>query len=179
MSRIGKKPIQIPERVKIICNDEFINVSGTKGELQHRLHDSVKLQVEGQTAHIQLKDNCPNEHAMQGMTRAIVANMVTGVSSGFERTLEIIGIGYRAALNGRTLNLSLGYSHPVEFTLPEGIEATVDKNTIITLKGIDKEKLGHTAAALKRLRPPEPYKGKGIRFSTDRILKKAGKKGTK
>lgn len=179
MSRIGKKPIQVPERVKIICEGELLKVSGEKGMLQHSLHNSVRIHIEGNFAHIQLKDNCPNDHAIQGMTRAIVANMVTGVSSGFERTLEIVGIGYRATINGRILNMSLGYSHPVEFILPEGVDASVEKNTLITLKGIDKEKLGHTAAALKRLRKPEPYKGKGIRFSTDRIQKKAGKKGTK
>lgn len=179
MSRIGKKPIQIPERVKIVCDEDCLSITGVKGVLQHKMHNSVRLKVEDQKIYVQLREDRPNDHAIQGMTRAIVANMVTGVSAGFERSLEIVGIGYRAALNGRILNLSLGYSHPVEFALPEGVEASVEKNTIITLKGIDKEKLGHTAAALKRLRPPEPYKGKGIRFSTDRILKKAGKKGTK
>uniref|UniRef100_A0A7C4RRB7 Large ribosomal subunit protein uL6 n=1 Tax=Desulfatirhabdium butyrativorans TaxID=340467 RepID=A0A7C4RRB7_9BACT len=179
MSRIGKKPIPLPDRVHIVCEEDTVTVTGAKGTLKRKLHPSVQISVEDQAVHVRLRENCPGDHAFQGMTRALLANMVTGVSNGFERNLEIVGIGYRAAVSGKTLNLTLGYSHPVDFTLPDGVEATVEKNTVITLKGIDKELLGHTAAALKRLRPPEPYKGKGIRFSTDRIQKKAGKKGTK
>ncbi len=179
MSRIGKKPIPLPDRVSVVCEDDTVTVTGAKGTLKKKLHPSVQISVEGKELKVHLREDHPEDHAFQGMTRAILANMVTGVSNGFERNLEIVGIGYRAAVSGKTLNLTLGFSHPVDFTLPDGVEATVDKNTVITLKGIDKELLGHTAAALKRLRPPEPYKGKGIRFSTDRIQKKAGKKGTK
>ncbi|MGD9971653.1 MAG: 50S ribosomal protein L6 [Desulfatirhabdiaceae bacterium] len=179
MSRVGKKPIPIPKRVELTCDESRVTVKGEKGSLSMSVHPFVDIHLENETAHVKLKPGKDKETAMQGLTRALLANMVTGVSVGFQRNLEIVGIGYRASLSENVLALSIGYSHPINFVLPDGISATVDKNNLIVLTGIDKEKLGHTAATLKRLRPPEPYKGKGIRYSGEKILKKAGKTGTK
>jgi large subunit ribosomal protein L6 len=179
MSRVGKKPIPLPDKVNMTCEGSRVTVKGEKGSLSMTVHPFVDIQMDNETAHVLLKPGKAKENALQGLTRALLANMVTGVSSGFQRNIEIVGIGYRASLTGNILALSIGYSHPINFELPDGISATVDKNNVIVLSGIDKELLGHTAANLKRLRPPEPYKGKGIRFSEDKIKKKAGKTGTK
>lgn len=178
MSRIGKKPIQIPEKSKISYKDRVITVEGPKGSLDRVIHDDVDLTIDENTINVVADLNKKNASAFMGMTRALVANMVTGVTEGFSRTLEINGIGYRAELKGKTLVLNLGYSHPIDFELPEGIDAKVEK-TNITLSGIDKELLGHVAASIRRLRPPEPYKGKGIKYADEYIQKKAGKTGTK
>ncbi len=178
MSRIGKKPIQIPEKTKISYKDRVITVEGPKGSLDRTIHDDVDLTIEDNVINVVVDFKKKNASAFQGMTRALVANMVTGVTEGFARTLEINGIGYRAELKGRSLVLNLGYSHPIDFELPEGIDAKVEK-TNITLSGIDKELLGHVAASIRRLRPPEPYKGKGIKYADEYIQKKAGKTGTK
>ncbi len=179
MSRVGKKPIEIPNRVKLSLEGDRVTVTGDKGTLSMPVHPFVEIKMENSTASVMLKEDKGKETAVQGLTRALLANMVTGVSQGFQRTLEIVGIGYRASVENNVLALSIGYSHPVNFVLPEGVSATVDKNNVVVLTGIDKELLGHTAANLKRLRPPEPYKGKGVRFSTDKIQKKAGKTGGK
>lgn len=179
MSRVGKKPITIPEKAKVTYKNRHLTVKGDKGTLSRDIHHAVDLTLEdGVIKVVPIKDDKPSR-ALQGMTRSLVANMVIGVSEGFSRILEINGIGYRATVSGKTMVLNLGYSQPVNFDIPEGITAEVDKNNVIKLTGIDKELLGHTAAAIRRLRPPEPYKGKGIKYAEERIRRKAGKTGTK
>jgi large subunit ribosomal protein L6 len=178
MSRIGKKPIQISDKIKVSYADQSVKVEGEKGVLTNTLHPSVGLEIKDGYIHITRKGNDRKTVAFQGLARALVANMVTGVTQGFERTLEINGIGYRAEVKDNALTLNLGYSHPVDFTLPDGITAQVEKN-ILKLNGIDKELLGHTAAAIRKLRPPEPFKGKGIKYAEEYIQRKAGKTGTK
>ncbi len=179
MSRVGKKPISIPEKVDVSLKDRLVTVKGSKGTLSRTIHADVDLQVDGNVIQVVIQNEDRKSRALQGLTRSLVNNMVTGVSSGFERVLEINGIGYRAEVKGQTLVLNLGYSNPVNFDLPKGIAAAVDRNTIIKLTGIDKEQLGQTAASIRKLRPPEPYKGKGIKYAEERIIRKAGKTGTK
>ncbi len=179
MSRVGKKPISIPAKVDVSLKDRLVTVKGSKGTLSRTIHADVDLQVDGNVIQVIIQNEDRKSRALQGLTRSLVNNMVTGVSSGFERVLEINGIGYRAEVKGQTLVLNLGYSNPVNFDLPKGIAAAVDRNTIIKLTGIDKEQLGQTAASIRKLRPPEPYKGKGIKYAEERIIRKAGKTGTK
>lgn len=179
MSRVGKKPIQIPDKAKLNYADRHLTVKGEKGELSRSIHPAVELEInDGVLNVVVLKDN-KNNRALQGLTRSLVANMIDGVTKGFERVLEINGIGYRAEVNGKSLVLNIGYSNPVQFQLPDDIAAVVEKNTIIKLSGIDKEKLGLAAASIRRLRPPEPYKGKGIKYAEEYVRRKAGKTGTK
>jgi large subunit ribosomal protein L6 len=179
MSRVGKKPIPIPPDTKVVCQDRALVVEGKKGKLSRTLHPAVDLTIGNGMVNVVLATEAKNGRALQGLTRSLVANMVIGVSQGFERVLEINGIGYRAEVKGSTLVFQLGFSAPKDFELPAGVSATVEKNTILKLAGIDKEELGRTAAAIRRLRPPEPYKGKGIKYAEERIQKKAGKTGTK
>ncbi|MDJ0990011.1 MAG: 50S ribosomal protein L6 [Desulfobacterales bacterium] len=179
MSRVGKKPISIPAKVDVSLKDRLVTVKGSKGTLSRTIHADVDLQVDGNVIQVIIQNEDRKSRALQGLTRSLVNNMVTGVSSGFERVLEINGIGYRAEVKGQTLVLNLGYSNPVSFDLPKGISAAVDRNTVIKLTGIDKEQLGQTAASIRKLRPPEPYKGKGIKYAEERIIRKAGKTGTK
>ncbi len=179
MSRVGKAPIKIPDKVNITYKNRVITVSSEKGSLEQSIHPTVELHIEDDVINVHVVKNDRRSRAMQGLVRSLVSNMVTGVSEGFERVLEIHGIGYRAVLNDNQIEFNLGHSHPVNFDLPEGISATVDKKNVIRLTGIDKELLGHTAAAIRRLRPPERYKGKGIKYAEERILRKAGKAGVK
>lgn len=179
MSRVGKKPIPIPEKIKVTYVDRVLTAKGEKGTLRRTIHPAVELQLEDDTVSVSCFTDDQSSRAFQGMTRSLINNMVIGVSKGFERTLEINGIGYRAELKGKQIVLSLGFSHPVEFDLPDGISADIEKNTTIKLSGIDKEALGQTAAAIRMLRPPEPYKGKGVKYAEERIQRKAGKTGTK
>jgi len=179
MSRVGKKPIQIPEKTTITYKDRVLTVKGAKGTLTREIHPAVELQIEDTLLTVLPLKKDRETIAFQGMTRSLVANMVTGVNKGFERVLEIHGIGYRAEMKGKQIVLNLGFSHPIEFDLPEGVSATVDKNNVIKLSGINKEEVGQTAASIRRLRPPEPYKGKGVKYAEERIQKKAGKTGTK
>ncbi len=179
MSRVGKKPIAIPEKVDVSFKDRLITVKGSKGTLSRTIHDDVDLKLEDNQIQVEIRHQDRKTRALQGLTRSLVDNMVIGVSSGFERVLEINGIGYRAEVKGQSLVLNLGFSNPVNFDLPDGVSASVDRNTIIKLTAIDKEKLGQTAASIRKLRPPEPYKGKGIKYAEERIIRKAGKTGTK
>jgi large subunit ribosomal protein L6 len=156
-----------------------LTVEGKKGKLSRELHPAVDLSIADGTVNVLLAQELKNSRALQGLTRSLVANMLTGVSQGFERVLEINGIGYRAELKGNVLIFQLGFSSPKEFELPDGVSAAIEKNTIIKLAAIDKEALGRTAAAIRRMKPPEPYKGKGIKYAEERIQKKAGKTGTK
>lgn len=179
MSRVGKKPIPIPEKVQIDYKDRVITVRGEKGTLTQKIHPAVDVQVEKNSLNVVLLESGKSADAIQGLMRSLLANMVTGVTAGFERVLEINGIGYRAEINGNVINLTLGYSHPIGFNLPDGISAIVEKNNIIKLSGIDRAQLGQTAATIRKLRPPEPYKGKGIKYAEEYIQRKAGKTGTK
>ncbi|MBW2740140.1 MAG: 50S ribosomal protein L6 [Deltaproteobacteria bacterium] len=180
MSRVGKKPIQIPDKTKVLYKDRIVTVEGLKGALSRTIHPLVNLEIKDGIVNVTMKKDDRVSRSLQGLTRSLVANMVTGVNKGFERVLEINGIGYRATLSGNhRIVFNLGYSHPIDFDLPEGISASIEKNNIIKLSGIDKEQLGHLSAAIRRLRPPEPYKGKGIKYAEEFIHKKAGKTGTK
>ncbi len=179
MSRVGKKTIHIHANTKITLDGDNLVVKGDKGELSQRINSEINLDIKDKSIEVGIINNRRTNRALQGLTRSLIANMVTGVTRGFERVLEINGIGYRASLSGNSITFNLGYSHPINFDLPQGVKATVDKNNKITLSCIDKEKLGHTAAAIRRLRPPEPYKGKGIKYAEERIMKKAGKSGAK
>jgi large subunit ribosomal protein L6 len=179
MSRVGKKPIPIPPKTTLTYKDRVLTVQGEKGALTRTINSAVELQINDGIVEVSIISNDKTSRALQGLTRSLVANMITGVNTGFERVLEISGIGYRAELKGKTIVLNLGYSNPVNFDLPDGISASVDRNNVIRLSGIDKEKLGRTASAIRQLRPPEPYKGKGIKYLEERIRRKAGKAGTK
>ncbi len=179
MSRIGKKPISIISGVKVSLDGQHIKVEGPKGCLERTIHDQVKIVMEADQLLVTHR-NEKSGTALQGLSRTLVANMVDGVTNGFSKVLEINGVGYRAELKGATLNLSLGYSHPIEYPLPTGINAEVDvKANRITVSGIDKELVGATAAKIRSFREPEPYKGKGIKYLDERILRKAGKTGAK
>lgn len=179
MSRVGKKPISIPEKVKITYQDGELTVQGQKGKLSRFIHPAVTLKMTKGVIAVEPLAADKSSQALRGLTRSLVQNMVTGVDAGFERVLEINGIGYRAEVKGKTIVLNLGFSHPIDFQLPEGVSASVERNNVIKLAGIDKELLGQTAASIRRLRPPEPYKGKGIKYAEEYIRRKAGKTGTK
>ncbi|HHM23411.1 MAG TPA: 50S ribosomal protein L6 [Bacteroidetes bacterium] len=175
MSRIGKAPIPIPDGVTVDIKKNVVTVKGPKGELQQKVHPDIKVKVED--GQVVLKRPTDNRHhrAMHGLYRSLIANMVTGVSAGFERKLEIVGVGYRAEKKGRSVVFSLGYSHPIVFLPPEGIEIAVEGPTNVTVSGIDKQLVGQVAAKIRSFRPPEPYKGKGIRYAGEHIRRKAGK----
>lgn len=179
MSRIGKKPIAIPRGVKVAVEGGHIEVQGPKGKLGLTVHQLCSVAVSDGNIVVRRAADHRTAKAIHGLTRALVANMVRGVTEGFEKKLEIVGIGYRVQGAGRTLTLSLGYSHPVVFPLPEGVQAEVDKQTLITLRGADKQLVGQTAARMRALRPPDPYKGKGIRYVDEVVRKKVGKAGAK
>ena len=179
MSRVGKKPITIPEKTKITYSDRMLTVAGEKGTLNQSINPAVDLKIEDGVMNVTMISENRTSRALQGLTRSLIANMITGVNRGFQRKLEINGIGYRAELSGKKLVLHVGYSNPVDFNLPEGISATVEKNNNIILSGIDKQKVGLAAAAIRKIRPPEPYKGKGIKYAEEYIRRKAGKTGTK
>lgn len=178
MSRVGQKAITIPEKTKVAFKQGLVTVEGQKGTLSRNIHPSVDLDINDGVIKVIRKSEDRKTRAMHGLCRSLVDNMIIGVTEGFQRVLEINGIGYRATVSGSTITLNLGYSHPIDFKLPEGISATVDKNNTIRLSGIDKELLGQTAASIRQLRPPEPYKGKGIKYAEERIRRKAGKTGT-
>ncbi|MBJ6801799.1 50S ribosomal protein L6 [Geomonas propionica] len=179
MSRIGKLPIAIPAGVKVIYNAPEIKVEGPKGKLARVLGGGVTIDVTGEAITVNRNDDTIKSRSAHGLTRTLINNMVTGVSKGFETLLEINGVGYRAEVKGNVLNLALGYSHPINFELPAGITVEVDKMTKVKVLGIDKELVGQTAAKIRDFRGPEPYKGKGIKYADETILRKAGKTGKK
>jgi len=178
MSRIGKMPILIPNDVKVDLKEDLLTVKGPKGELKRNIHPMVNVDTDNDKIVVSVNDEAKESKSFHGLFRALIANMVIGVSHGFERRLEIVGVGYRAELSGRTATFNLGYSHPIVFELPEGIDAKIEKTGII-LNGIDKELLGRTAAKIRSFRKPEPYKGKGIRYAGEIVKRKAGKTGVK
>ena len=178
MSRVGNKPIQIPEKTSVDIKDGNITIKGAKGVLNRVLNPLIDVKVEEGRINCYMTQQDKKTHALQGMMRALIANMVTGVSKGFERVLEINGIGYRAEVKGNQIEFNVGYSSPVMFNLPDGISASIEKNQV-KLVGIDKELVGLTAAKIRQIRKPEPYKGKGIKYIEEYIQRKAGKAGSK
>ena len=176
MSRIGRKPVSIPQGVKVNLDGAVIRAEGPKGKLSQPMLAGLSAKIENNQLVISRSGEDRKVRALHGLARALVANMVTGVKDGFERKLEIVGIGYRAQLQGRAIQLALGYSHPVIFALPEGVTAEIDRQVSITLRGADKAVLGQTAAKLRALRKPDPYKGKGIRYQNEVVRRKVGKK---
>jgi large subunit ribosomal protein L6 len=179
MSRIGKLPIEIPKGVKINFEDSVLTVQGPNGKLSRSIMSCVTLNIGETSLEVTRNDDGNSSRAAHGLTRTLVNNMVTGVTKGFHTDLEINGVGYRAEVKGKELVLSLGYSHPVNFPIPEGIAIDVDKMTKLSVKGFDKELVGQTAAKIRSFRGPEPYKGKGIKYADETILRKAGKTGKK
>ena len=176
MSRIGKKPISVPLGVKVAVEGATVKAEGPKGRLSQTIPSGVSVTMESNVLTVARDSDHRNVRALHGLTRSLLANMVNGVKDGFERKLEIVGIGYRCQVQGKALQLALGYSHPVIFPLPDGIQAEVDRQVSITLRGADKALLGQTAAKLRALRKPDPYKGKGIKYTDEHIRRKVGKK---
>ncbi|MBM5821871.1 MAG: 50S ribosomal protein L6 [Cyanobacteria bacterium K_Offshore_surface_m2_011] len=179
MSRIGKAPIPIPDKVTVSLDGLSVTVKGPKGELSRVLPEGVSVSQEGGTVVVSPTSSHRRSRERHGLCRTLVANMVEGVSQGFTRKLEIVGVGYRAQVQGRKLVVSAGYSHPVEMVPPEGVTFSVENNTSVFVSGPDKELVGNEAAKIRGIRPPEPYKGKGIKYEGERILRKAGKTGKK
>lgn len=177
MSRLGRKPVPIPQGVEIKVADRQVSVKGPLGKLDWQLAPGVSVAVADGQAQASRTGNDPKLRALHGLVRAELSNMVVGVTKGYERTLEITGVGYKAQLQGKDITVNVGYTHPVVFTLPAGVEAKVDKQTIITLKGIDKRKVGQAAADLRAIKPPDVYKQKGIRYAGEVLRKKEGKTG--
>ncbi len=175
MSRIGKLPVTIPSGVTVEVADGAVDVRGPKGQLSQRLVDHVSIEVEDGQLVVSRANEERRSRANHGLMRSLVANMVTGVSEGFSKQLQVIGVGYRADVRGRDLVLNLGYSHPVNYSIPDGIDIVVDKQGIITVSGVDKQQVGQVSAEIRAWRKPEPYKGKGVRYVGERITLKAGK----
>jgi len=175
MSRIGKMPVSLPKEVKVASDPSKVEVTGPKGLLTHLLPQGISVSVDGEKILVQRANDQRTTKALQGLTRSLVANMVTGVTQGFEKKLEIVGVGFRADLQGATLKLTLGFSHPVLYPLPKGIKVEIEKQTLLTVKGIDRQQVGTVAAQLRSIKPPEPYKGKGVKYFGERIHKKVGK----
>lgn len=175
MSRIGRQPIQLSDKVQVSLKGDMISVKGPKGNLERQLHPAIEISINDDIVTVKTDTNNKKKVALQGLFKSLISNMVTGVTVGYEKKLLLSGIGYRAEVKNKSLILNVGYSNPVEFTLPEGILANVEKNIEINLSGIDKEMLGQTAANIRDIRPPEPYKGKGIMYADERIMRKAGK----
>jgi large subunit ribosomal protein L6 len=179
MSRIGKLPIEVPKGVKISFSDSLLSVQGPNGTLARQIMSNVTLDINEATIVVSRIDDTNPSRAAHGLTRTLINNMVVGVTKGFQTNLEINGVGYRAEVKGKELVLSLGYSHPVNFQIPDGISIDVEKMTKLSVKGYDKEMVGQTAAKIRSFRSPEPYKGKGIKYADETILRKAGKTGKK
>lgn len=179
MSRIGRKPIIVPSGVKVQIEGNTVTVAGPKGQLQRQFHKDMAISLQEQKLIVERPSDQKEHRSLHGLTRTLLNNMVEGVTNGFQKNLELVGVGYRAAKQGRKLVLTVGYSHPVEIEPEEGLEIEVPAPTKISVKGIDKEKVGNLAAAIRAVREPEPYKGKGIKYENERIRRKAGKAGVK
>ena len=177
MSRVGKKPIELPEGVTVTNDNNTVTVKGPKGELTRTFNKDMKIEIEGSVINITRPSDSKEHRTNHGTTRALLANMVEGVSKGFEKSLELIGVGYRAQKQGNKLVLNVGYSHPVEMVPEDGVEIEVPSNTKVIVKGVSKERVGALAANIRDVRPPEPYKGKGIRYEGEYIRRKEGKTG--
>src|SRR5688572_6943484 len=176
MSRIGKMPIELPDGVNVEVKGAEVHVKGPKGELTQALTKDMKVSVDNGVVSVERPTDRGEHRALHGLTRSLIANMVEGVTDGFERRLEIQGVGYRAQLKGKSLEMALGYSHPVTVQAPEGIEFEVPQPTEVVVRGIDKQMVGEIAARIRKSRPPEPYKGKGVRYSGEHVTRKVGKR---
>lgn len=177
MSRVGKKPITVPAGVEVKFEGNVLTVKGPKGSLNREIHQDIKVNIEANEITVERPSDKKEHRALHGTTRSVIANMVEGVTNGFQKTLELVGVGYRAAKSGNKVVLSVGYSHPVEITPEEGIELEVPAQNTVVVKGINKERVGQLAAEIRSVRKPEPYKGKGIRYQGEQVRRKEGKTG--
>ncbi len=176
MSRVANNPVTVPASVEVRGDGQLLTVKGPKGTLEHRVHDLVTVSHEDNTLKVSVRNESMEANALAGTTRAVLSNMVTGVSEGFEKKLELVGVGYRAQARGKVVNLTLGFSHPIDYELPEGITAETPSQTEILIRGSDKQQVGQVAAEIRAFRPPEPYKGKGVRYSDEHVVRKEAKK---
>ncbi len=179
MSRIGKQPVPVSSGVKVSIAERAVEVQGPKGKLQYSLPDGITAKLDGEQVVVQRRDDSKRQRSLHGLTRALLANAVRGVSQGFSKDLEIHGVGYRAEISGKKATFHLGYSHPVEFPIPDGVELRVERNTRLNVSGHDRQQVGQVAADIRALRPPDVYKQKGIRYAGEALRKKAGKAGVK
>jgi large subunit ribosomal protein L6 len=179
MSRVGKKPIIVPKEVEVRLDGEILSVKGPKGELRRLIHPKVGLDINGSQITLSISDNTKESSAISGLFRSLIANMVLGVTEGFKKSLELIGVGYKVEHSGNQLVFNLGYSNPIKYDIPKGIDVQLDQKSKIVLSGIDKELLGTVAAKIRSFRPPEPYKGKGVKYLGELVRRKAGKAGVK
>jgi large subunit ribosomal protein L6 len=175
MSRIGQKPIPVPDKVKVAVQGPLINIEGPRGKLKHTLPDGIIARLDGKTLLVEKKGETRQHKALHGLSRALLANFVQGANVGFQKTLEIQGVGFKAALQGKSLSLNLGFSHPITYPVPDDIKITVTDSTNILIEGADKQKVGAVAADIRAYYPPEPYKGKGVRYAGEQIIRKEGK----
>jgi len=176
MSRVAKQPISVPSGVEVAIDGQSLTVKGPKGTLKHCIHDTVEVVRNGDALHCSAREGAENGMAFAGTTRAVINNLVVGVSEGFERRLQLVGVGYRAQMQGDSLNLALGFSHPVKFEAPQGVTLETPSQTEIVVRGVDKQKVGQAAAEIRAFRPPEPYKGKGVKYDDELIRRKEAKK---
>ncbi len=176
MSRIGKKPVVVPNGVEVKVSGDQVSVKGAKGELSERIHSSVTVKHDDNVVTVETNDGSKQARAMSGTMRALINNMVVGVSEGFTKRLQLNGVGYRAKASGKSLNLTLGFSHPIDYSLPDGVTVETPSNTEIVVSGADKQRVGQVAAEIRAFRAPEPYKGKGVRYADERIRRKETKK---
>jgi large subunit ribosomal protein L6 len=179
MSRIGKKPIPVPKEVEVTFEGDVLSAKGPKGQLSRFIHPDIDLTIDDSQIVVSIANNAKGSKALSGLFRSLINNMIVGVSEGFKKTLEIVGVGYRVELSGNQLVCNVGYSNPVFYEIPNGIEVQVDKKNTVILNGIDKELVGVTAAKIRSFRPPEPYKGKGVKYIDEMVRRKAGKTGAK
>jgi large subunit ribosomal protein L6 len=179
MSRIGKAPIEVPGKVEVTIEGNTVTVKGPLGQLTRTFRPEVEIVQEGNVLHVNRKSEDRLSRSLHGLSRTLLNNMVVGVSQGFTKNLEMVGVGYRAAVQGRKLTMQLGFSHPVELEPPQGVEVTVEGNTKLTVKGYDRQLVGDFAAYIRDFRPPEPYKGKGVKYAGEKVRRKAGKAGKK
>ncbi len=175
MSRIGKMPVEVPRGVDVSLKDATFSAKGPKGDLSLEVHPEIEVKVDGGVVTVHRPSDQPRHKALHGLVRSLVSNMVHGVSEGFSKTLEIVGVGYRADVSGKGITVQVGYSHPIEYPAPEGVTLECPNQTTIVVSGADKQKVGQTAAEIRAFRPPEPYKGKGIRYQGEQVRRKAGK----
>ena len=175
MSRIGQKPIEVPDKVKVVVKGPLVNIEGPRGKLNHTLPAGIEARLDGKTLLVEKKGETRQHKALHGLSRSLLANFVQGANVGFQKKLEIQGVGFKAALAGNKLNLNLGFSHPVIYTVPDDIKVTVTDPTNIVVEGADKQKVGAVAADIRAYYPPEPYKGKGVRYAGEKIIRKEGK----
>ena len=174
MARLN--PLDIPAGVEVSINNDVINVKGSKGAMEHKLHNSVEIKKDDNVLTLIPRENVPNSGAQAGTARSLLNSMIVGVTTGFEKKLELVGVGYRAKAEGKSVNLTLGFSHPVNYPLPEGITAETPSQTEIVIRGVDKQRVGQVAADIRAFRPPEPYKGKGVKYAGEHIVRKEAKK---